>query len=57
MNGMGSVTFDSAWTGRVEGSYPIPFLGLRDLIRAKQEAGHHKDLADLEYLVDLVAEE
>lgn len=50
---LGSVTFEEAWAGRVEGRFgdqPVPYLGLRELIRAKEDAGRPQDLADLDWL-------
>lgn len=50
---LGSVSFDEAWAGRVEGRYgaqPVFFLGLRELMLAKKDAGRPQDLADLEWL-------
>jgi hypothetical protein len=59
---LGSVTFEEAWAGRVEGRYgaqPVYFLGLKELIRAKEDAGRSQDLADLDWLrqVDPLSEE
>ncbi len=50
---LGSVSFEEAWAGRVEGRYgtqPVFFLGLRELMLAKEDAGRPQDLADLEWL-------
>lgn len=50
---LGSVSFEEAWAGRVEGRYgsqPVYFLGLRELILAKEDAGRPQDLADLDWL-------
>ncbi|MEM7587980.1 MAG: hypothetical protein AAF560_31615 [Acidobacteriota bacterium] len=50
---IGSVSFEQAWTGRVEGRYgdqSVFFLGLRELIQAKEDAGRPQDLADLDWL-------
>ncbi len=50
---LGSVSFEEAWAGRVEGRYgaqSVFFLGLRELMRAKEDAGRPQDLADLEWL-------
>lgn len=50
---LGSVSFEEAWDGRVEGRYgtqSVFFLGLRELMRAKEDAGRPQDLADLEWL-------
>lgn len=47
------VSFDEAWPGRLRGrlgNVPVPFLGLRDLVRNKRAAGRTKDLLDLELL-------
>ncbi len=53
---LGCMTFEAAWSGRVEGRYgaqTVFFLGLRELIRAKEDAGRPQDLADLEWLRQL----
>jgi len=50
---LGAVGFEEAWAGRVEGRYgdqPVFFLGLRELIRAKEDAGRPQDLGDLDWL-------
>ncbi len=50
---LGSVSFEEAWAGRVPGRYGaqnVFFLGLRELIRAKEDAGRPQDLADLDWL-------
>ncbi len=50
---LGSVSFEQAWAGRVEGRYgtqSVFFLGRRELMRAKEDAGRPQDLADLEWL-------
>ena len=50
---LGAVTFEEAWAGRVEGRFgdaPVAYLGLNELIRAKEEAGRPQDLADLDWL-------
>ena len=49
----GVPTFDSAWNNRVPGRYghqEAHYLGLEDLIRAKEAAGRKQDQADLESL-------
>ena len=57
MNRMGSVPFDEAWAGRIEGPLPVPFVGLSELLRAKRDAGRPKDLADLDMLVQITGVE
>ncbi len=50
---LGSVSFETAWAGRVEGRYgnqDVFFLGLDELILAKEDAGRPQDLADLDWL-------
>ena len=44
------IAFRDAWERRCQGSFrqePVPYLGLDDLIQAKQLAGRPQDLADL----------
>ncbi len=51
--GISGVAFASAWERRVESEYGgerITYLGLNDLIRAKEAAGRPQDLIDLELL-------
>ena len=50
---LGTVTFEEAWAGRVEGrfgSQVVAYIGLNELIRAKEDAGRPQDLADLDWL-------
>ena len=50
---LGTLSFEESWAGRVAGRYgdqPVFFLGLRELIRAKEDAGRPQDLADLDWL-------
>ncbi len=50
---LGSVSFEQAWASRVEGRYgtqSVFFLGLRELILSKEDAGRPQDLADLDWL-------
>ncbi len=50
---LGKVSFEAAWAGRVEGRYgtqQVFFLGLRELILAKEDAGRPQDLADLDWM-------
>ncbi|MBI2215344.1 MAG: nucleotidyl transferase AbiEii/AbiGii toxin family protein [Acidobacteria bacterium] len=47
------VTFEEAWTGRVEGHYgatEVWYLGRDELIRNKRDSGRPQDLIDLEWL-------
>jgi hypothetical protein len=47
------VSFDEAWTGRVQGSIdgiPVAYVSLEHLIRNKESAGRPKDLADADAL-------
>lgn len=56
---LGGVSFDEAWAGRVAGRYgnqPVMYLGLRELIAAKQSAGRPQDLADLDWLRQVTAD-
>ncbi len=49
----GFANFDDAWRSRVDarfGSVPTHYLGLEDLIRAKEAAGRLQDRADLRAL-------
>ncbi|NJL28133.1 MAG: hypothetical protein HC897_09655 [Thermoanaerobaculia bacterium] len=50
---LGGVSFVEAWAGKVAGRYgrwPVFYIGLAELRRAKQAAGRPQDLADLEWL-------
>jgi predicted nucleotidyltransferase len=54
---LGAVPFAEAWAERSEASLalpptgiPVPILGLRHLIRSKEQAGRSKDLEDLKFL-------
>jgi hypothetical protein len=47
------VSFDEAWTGRVEATYgevPIHIIGLRELIKNKRAVGSPQDLEDVDRL-------
>ena len=47
------VTWEEAWSGRVEGDYggvPVGYIGRAEFIRNKRAAGRAKDLADIEAL-------
>ncbi len=47
------VTFDEAWTNRVETSYgdlSVSYIGREDLIANKEAAGRPQDLLDVRYL-------
>ena len=51
--GVGGLDFGSAWENRVESTYggeAIRFIGLDDLIRAKEIAGRPQDMLDLALL-------
>lgn len=51
--GVGGLDFSDAWKNRVESTYggePIRFIGLDDLIRAKEAAGRPQDQLDLTLL-------
>jgi hypothetical protein len=57
LNRIDGVGFAEAWESRVtvslevpDGSVPLHFLGIEDLIRNKEAAGRPKDLDDLAYL-------
>lgn len=53
------VSFDVAWERRVKASMKdkeLPYLGLEDLVAAKEAAGRPKDLQDLVYLTRLLDE-
>lgn len=57
LNRIDGVTFPEAWESRVtvllespEGTVPLHFLGLANLIRNKEAVGRPKDLDDLAYL-------
>jgi hypothetical protein len=57
LNRIDGVTFSEAWDTRVtvpvetpEGTVPLYFLGLANLIRNKEAVGRPKDLDDLAYL-------
>lgn len=50
------VTFEQAWTGRVEAAVDntvVPFIGFEDLLQNKRAAGRPKDLADVDALLRL----
>ncbi len=50
---VGGVSFDQAYARRVAttlGDIQTPFIDIDDLIAAKQAAGRHQDLADIENL-------
>ncbi|MCC6902753.1 MAG: hypothetical protein IT377_27520 [Polyangiaceae bacterium] len=55
---LGTVTFARAWSRRVseplrsstKARCRVHLIGVRDLIRAKRDAGRHKDLDDVEHL-------
>ena len=61
LSSLGSVTFEGAWSRRVSESLRtiantrcrVHLIGVRDLMRAKREAGRHKDLDDIEHLAAL----
>lgn len=47
------VSFEDAWTGRVEGTYgstKVWYIGKAELIRNKRASGRPQDLLDLEWL-------
>jgi predicted nucleotidyltransferase len=55
---LAGVSFRSAWPRRVrevlrtgEGEFPMPIIGLNDLLTSKRAAGRHKDLDDVDHLV------
>ena len=53
MTGISGVTFDDAWSSRVEtklAGRSIHVIGRRELIRNKRASGRAKDLVDLEIL-------
>jgi len=53
------VSWDDASAGSIEvtlGEYPVPVLGLRELIANKRSTGRTRDLADLEALEDLATD-
>ena len=53
MTGISGVTFDDAWSSRVEtklAGRSIHVIGRRELIRNKRASGRTKDLVDLEIL-------
>lgn len=53
LTSIGGIDFEEAWRGRIEGRYgsePMFYLGLDELIRAKEAAGRPQDLADLDWL-------
>lgn len=50
----GELPFFKAWPRRFETDFfglSVPFLGLMDLIQVKRAIGRHKDLADVESLI------
>jgi hypothetical protein len=53
LTGIGSVSFEKAWTNRVEvplWGRTVPVIGRDELIQAKRDAGRPRDLADLSEL-------
>jgi hypothetical protein len=57
INTIDGVSFDEAWTGRVEAvlvgegsEVPVTFIGLEALVKNKRASGRPRDLDDLAYL-------
>jgi len=57
INSIEGVSFEDAWRSRVEatlvtsdGEYPLPYIGIEELIANKRAAGRPKDLDDAAYL-------
>jgi hypothetical protein len=57
MNSITGVTFQEAWSGRVDemidtanGTFPLPIIGLAALEKNKKSLGRYKDLDDLLYI-------
>ena len=57
LNGIDGVTFVECWGSRIEvqiqspeGLIPVPYIGLKELIKNKAAAGRDKDVDDLRFL-------
>ena len=60
MTSIDGVAFDAAWGNRLVvevGDRQVPFLGRRDLLHNKREAGRPKDLLDIELLAEAAGRE